>query len=370
MVDSVLIIYTPLGGVKSSSEAYGIALSNKTYKVKHVLISEKGGVLAKLTFLLKNFLSIGWDIFSHRKGVIILNHFESFPYYFIARLVSARKVLFVFHTDLHGYLENINSKKRILIRSLLYFVREQDATFVSKSALLRYAKSESRSGYIYNPVVCNYSKHYSPVFINNKNNNIKIFVYIGRLHQGKGVGVILKVIKKLKSSEEQCFLYVYGSGPELGELKDYSKKLGVESQVFFMGYSENPFIEDEFPVSPDALLLCSGFEGFPSVLVEALFHGIYVISSNCNTGPSEIISGSVGASDFSYNSNGALFPVPDLSMQYDEDYFGEGEEHLYYILKNFDFRQLSSSSCKKRRMDYVSEKFSQDAFIRMIDNKI
>ncbi|MDW7748219.1 hypothetical protein, partial [Halomonas sp.] len=76
------------------------------------------------------------------------------------------------------------------------------------------------------------------------------------------------------------------------------------------------------------------------------------------------------ASDFSYNSNGALFPVPDLSMQYDEDYFGEGEDHLFYILKNFDFRQLSSSSCKKGRMDYVNDKFSQDAFVRMIVNNI
>lgn len=86
-------------------------------------------------------------------------------------------------------------------------------------------------------------------------------------------------------------LQIYGdtdtnNGKELQKCQKLCQKLGIQDNVEFMGWSDNPWKQ----IDPaDCLILSSTSEGFGLVLCEALSRGLPIISSNCPVGPDDII---------------------------------------------------------------------------------
>ena len=81
-------------------------------------------------------------------------------------------------------------------------------------------------------------------------------------------------------------LYLVGGGSELKNLLDLSKKLNLSKHVTFVGSTNNP---KKFYQMADIFILSSNYEGLPNVLIEALAFGCKVISSDCPSGPREIL---------------------------------------------------------------------------------
>nr|MBD3623211.1 glycosyltransferase [Sunxiuqinia sp.] len=94
-------------------------------------------------------------------------------------------------------------------------------------------------------------------------------------------------------------LIVVGDGPSKSRLVEISEKIGVAEKVIFVGNQSNPY---PWIKNADLLILSSKFEGLPTVLVEALILNIPIISSDCKTGPNEILQ---------KGELGMLFPVGD-----------------------------------------------------------
>ena len=82
-------------------------------------------------------------------------------------------------------------------------------------------------------------------------------------------------------------------------MKKFSNELGLNNKVLFLGFKDNPY---KYMRIADVFVLSSKWEGFGNVIVEAMASGTPVISTNCNSGPSEIINN---------NENGVLVPVGD-----------------------------------------------------------
>ena len=117
-----------------------------------------------------------------------------------------------------------------------------------------------------------------------KKDSLKI-ISVGRLTEQKDFLTLLKAIKIIKN-KEKIELVIVGKGTEKKRLEDYVLNEKLESNVRFIGYQKNPF---KFIKQADIFILTSLFEGSPNVLVEALFLKKYIISTNCPTGPREIL---------------------------------------------------------------------------------
>jgi len=127
----------------------------------------------------------------------------------------------------------------------------------------------------------------------------KTVIYIGRFDERqKNVILLLKAFAIVSKNFELNLLLV-GDGKDRKILKEMSTQLDITEKVHFLGLKENPF---SYLSMSDILVLSSNFEGFGRVLVEALACGVSVVSTDCRSGPAEILSN---------GKYGALVPVGD-----------------------------------------------------------
>jgi glycosyltransferase involved in cell wall biosynthesis len=94
-------------------------------------------------------------------------------------------------------------------------------------------------------------------------------------------------------------LVILGSGSQEAALKELADKLGVADRVHFKGQTTNPFA---YMKHARALVLSSVYEGFGLVLLEAMTIGVPCISTDCPSGPAEIL----GNGEF-----GTIVPMKD-----------------------------------------------------------
>lgn len=101
-----------------------------------------------------------------------------------------------------------------------------------------------------------------------------------------------------------------------GELEDYLKQLAcemdLEKDVYFLGFQKNPF---KFISKSKIYVFPSLYEGFPNALCEAMACGVTVISSDCKSGPREILAPETNIDGetkiIEYAKYGMLLPVCD-----------------------------------------------------------
>lgn len=110
-----------------------------------------------------------------------------------------------------------------------------------------------------------------------------LIVGMGRLVPNKNFAMLIDAFAQLDS---QGTLLIMGEGPLLAALEQQTAELGLQDQVVFAGFRENPF---SIIKAADCYVLPSNGEGFPNGLVEAMCLGTPVISTNCHSGPSEIL---------------------------------------------------------------------------------
>ena len=139
--------------------------------------------------------------------------------------------------------------------------------------------------------------------------NLKLLM-VGRLDKNKNHRFVLEAIKENKDIEA---VSIVGEGAEFNNLKSYVDKNNLNSKVSLKGFILEPFASFE---EYNLFVLPSIHEGFPNVLLEALSVGCMVISSDCFSGPREILSpnsdpNKLLSSGFEVTEFGILYAVND-----------------------------------------------------------
>ncbi|WP_026664640.1 glycosyltransferase [Butyrivibrio sp. FC2001] len=117
-----------------------------------------------------------------------------------------------------------------------------------------------------------------------------IIVSMSRLAREKNIDIIIRAFAMLRHKEE-CELRIYGDGPEMENLVNLSKELGIESKILFEGNIDK--IEEALSIASVYVLVSSG-EGMPNSLIEAMGVGIPCITTMCMVGETnEIVQNEV-----------------------------------------------------------------------------
>lgn len=179
------------------------------------------------------------------------------------------------------------------------------------------------------------------------------FIHVGRFFPQKNHINLIRAFSKLNREDSQLILL--GKGGEEGDTFNMSKKLveelHLQDKVIFIGFDNNPF---KYLKRSHVFVLSSDFEGLPMAILEAMSIGLPIISTDCSTGPREILSPS---SDYSYVNNntvelaeyGIIVPTnqPDLlaeamDLLYSDNILRERLSRKSLLrIKAFDIKNIS-----------------------------
>jgi glycosyltransferase involved in cell wall biosynthesis len=123
----------------------------------------------------------------------------------------------------------------------------------------------------------------------------------GRLAPEKGFDLLIEAVAL--SGLKHLRVTVLGEGPLRGALEELARTRSVADQFRFAGFQKNPY---PFMARADAFVLCSRYEGFPNVVLEALACGTHVIATPAPGGIGEIAKSVQGVQLASANSAEAL----------------------------------------------------------------
>ncbi len=122
---------------------------------------------------------------------------------------------------------------------------------------------------------------------------------VGNLKEAKNYPLLLRAFFMLQRRNGKLMLLGGGDGDPA--LRALATELGIADRVIFAGFHVDP---SPFYATADLFVLSSDYEGFGNVIVEALSFGVPVVSTDCPSGPAEILDN---------GRYGTLVPVGDAA---------------------------------------------------------
>ena len=114
-----------------------------------------------------------------------------------------------------------------------------------------------------------------------------VVLAVGRMAAEKDYPTLLRAFAEVARSRA-ARLVILGQGPERESLLELAARLGIGDRFDLPGFDVNPF---RYMARASVFVLSSRFEGFPNVLAQAMACGSPVVSTDCRSGPSEMLEG-------------------------------------------------------------------------------
>ena len=316
--------------------------SNKINKSIKILYPKKNlfnsnNRIFKSLYVIKLFISNFWN-----KKVLILSFQSSLTSIFLS-IINKNKVILRLNTDPNKYIKNIFQK---ILFKILYSLSDKIIVNSKEFQKNLFKILGRKSVVIFNPFKkISMSKKKIDFFLNYK--GLKI-LNIGRLTDQKDQKTLINAMIELKKIKLDFRLCIIGRGNKFQELNNLIKTNSLNKNIKLLDYIENAQC---FLKQADLFILSSKYEGLPNVLIEAQYAGIPIISSNCPSGPKEILlNGKLGG----------LFNVGNHIQLF--------KKILFFIKNKRTFKKKSSLARKKiYRFDY---KKNLDKYRMIIKNQL
>jgi len=271
--------------------------------------------------------------------VPLSNNFVFRAFYFLVALSRFKKIIkrenpdHVISFGVPANIINVFSNKKNILRvdtflsslnsglykflARTFFHRAPQIICVSKRSAKDLVKNfnieEGKIKVIYNPLDINKIRDLAKEPLNPDQERIfekPVIISTGRLVKGKNYVLLIKVFKEIKEKIKDVQLVILGEGEMMSELKKVISDLNLEGEVHLLGWQENPF---KFLSKAKLFVLASLQEGLPYCLLEAMTCGIPVVSTDCKSGPREILAPQtnveIEAQEVEYAEFGILTPV-------------------------------------------------------------
>lgn len=169
------------------------------------------------------------------------------------------------------------------------------------------------------------------------------FITIGRLDKGKNHKLMIDAMQNIEAK-----LYIIGDGELKDELENHIKSLSLENKVTLLGKQINPY---KFLKQADCFLFSSNYEGFPNVLLEALACNLPIISTDCKSGPREILSPNSDLNfkldKMEFSKYGILVPIKNVEKL---------QETMNLVIHDESLRKKYQEKAKQRANDFKIDK--------------
>ncbi len=237
--------------------------------------------------ILKTFFSSILLIFELIKdrNVVVFSFQANLFAILIAKIFKV-KILIRLNSSPSGWI-NKNWKKKIFksIYSLSDLIIVNSVEFRNEI----WKKLKIKSHCIYNPLDKNLIIKNSKLKINKKPFNISRalkIINVGRLVDQKDQLTLLNSINNLKK-DLKLEVLIMGDGYNYYSLQNFIEENKLNKLVRIIEFKENPY---PYIKSSELFILTSKYEGLPNVLLEAITLKKFIISSDCPTGPREILN--------------------------------------------------------------------------------
>jgi glycosyltransferase involved in cell wall biosynthesis len=128
---------------------------------------------------------------------------------------------------------------------------------------------------------------------------VPVVLSAGRLTRQKDFPSLLRAFAQVRQSRP-ARLVILGEGEERTSLETLARELGCRDDIALPGFVPNPY---PYMAAAGVFVLSSAWEGFGNVLIEAMALGVPVVSTDCPSGPAEILG---------RGRYGTLVPVSDV----------------------------------------------------------
>ena len=197
---------------------------------------------------------------------------------------------------LHGEIKNLNKyekRKKFLRGNLNKCDKVVCICEDMKNGVIKeIPELEEKLEVIYNPFDIKKIKAKSNDYSEIKDNEKKLLednyiIMVSRLDNvQKDFDTLIKAFKIVNQKRKDIKLYLLGEGPDREKIENMIKNEDLQEYIKLLGVKKNPY---PWIKNSKLLVHSSRYEGLPTVLIEALILNKIVISSNCPTGPREIL---------------------------------------------------------------------------------
>ncbi len=348
-----LIIFMPSiegGGVEKNLFIITNFLQSKLKKVSLITVSKKYKSKFKKVKIYSPYFDF-WDncgrrikyivsliillkILIKNKDVVVFAFQANLYCAFICKLLNT-KIIIRSNSSPSGWSKNF--LKKILYKKFLTF---SDIIIVNSEEFKKEFKKmfDAESTCIYNPlnkqeVIRNSKKKIKFNFFKNTKKHIKI-INVARFTDQKDHLTLLRSLNLLKDKIKFKALII-GRGINKIQMDSFINENNLDKQIKLINFQDNPY---PFIAKSDLFILSSRYEGLPNVLLEASSLKKAIISTNCPTGPKEILDNGKG---------GLLFKIgdhKDLSKKIiyylnNKKIINKKISHSFKMLDRFDYNK-------------------------------